>query len=390
MAGGAGSRLGPLTTTRAKPAIPLAGVYRLVDVALTNCAHSGMTDVWVVQQYEPHSLGEHLAGGRPWDLDRSYGGLQVLHPHQSADGDEGFDGGNVDSLWNHRAAIERFDPKIVMVLSADAVYRLDYSEVVAGHLAAASTLTLVTTTVAKEDVSRFGNVVVDADGLVTDFAYKPDEPLSDVVTTEVFVYDAKRLFEVLAELADGDDGDDGGLGDYGDRLVPRLVDEGAVREHRLDGYWRDLGTVESYWSCHQDLLDDPPAIVLDDPAWPLRTSPAQRLPARVGRDAEVDRSLLSPGCRVQGRVVRSVLGPGVVVAEGAEVIDSVLLEDVVLGRGATVATAVLDRRTQVGAGATVGAPLGGAPATDDAIVVVGADVHIRAGTTVAPGEQLES
>lgn len=320
LAGGEGERLGPLTDGRAKPALPFGGVYRLIDFPLSNCHHSRVSDVWVIQQYEAHTLSQHLANGRPWDLDRTWGGMRVVHP-TTGGGDSGFYEGNADAIHRNREAIEIFDPELLLVLSADAVYQLDYADVLDRHLERGAEATAVTTVKPAEEASRLGTVAVDGDGRITAFEYKPEEPQSDIVTTEVFVYDAKVLLHTLAELENEDEK----LSDFGDSLLPRLVERGKTWADDLGGYWRDVGTLESYWQAHMDLLQPEPQLRLDDPEWPILTRVSQRPPARIDASARIEDSLISPGCSVRGRVARSVLGPGVVVEEGIEVVDSVVL-----------------------------------------------------------------
>ena len=352
LAGGKGSRLGALTAHRAKPALPFAGVYRLIDFALTNCVHSGIGDVWVVEQYQPHALNDHLLNGRPWDLDRNAGGLRVLPPFTGAAG-EGFAEGNADVLWRSRALLSEFAADQLVVMSADHVERIDLRDVLDAHRDAAAPLTLVTTEVDSAEAHRFGIVGVEADGRVTRFAAKPEQPEGTTAATEVFVYDVPHLLATLDRLhADitREGGDDAHLGDFGDHLVPAFVAEGGARAFPHAGYWRDVGTVDSYWQGHMDLLGERPALVLDDPAWPVRTASVARMPARIGRTAVVDDALVSPGAVVAGRVERSVLGPGVVVEEGAEVRDSVLLDGVVVRAGGRVVGAVVDEGVEVGAG----------------------------------------
>jgi glucose-1-phosphate adenylyltransferase len=321
VAGGEGQRLKPLTDSRAKPALPFAGVYRLIDFPLSNCHHSRVSDVWVIQQFEAHTLSEHIANGRPWDLDRTWGGLRVVHP---TTGDEsGFYEGNADAINRNRSAIERFDPELLLVLSADGVYKLDYATVLESHVEREAEATLVTTTTSLEEAGRFGTVTVDGEGLVTGFEYKPDRPGSEIVTTEVFVYDAQVLLHTLAELEEQGEA----LSDFGHSLLPRLVDRGKTWAYDLGGHWQDVGTLESYWQAHMDLLDPEPPLRLDDPEWPILTRGSQRPPARIEKPASVESSLISPGCTVRGNVARSVLGPGVVVDEGVSVVDSIVLGD---------------------------------------------------------------
>ena len=353
--------MGALTRERAKPALSFGGVYRLVDFPLSNCANSGIEDVWLIQQYRPYSLEEHVANGRPWDLDRTLGGLLILHPFAGSE-EGGFPEGNADALWRHRRLIAEFDADVVVVLSADAVYTFDYRDLVDAHLAADADVTMATTTVG-EDAARFGVVVAGGDGRVQDFWYKPAEPKSDVVTMEVFAYRPSALLRALDELpAEGE-----ARSDFGDALVPGLVSEGRAFEYRFDRYWRDLGTPEAYWQAHQDLLRGE-GVDLQDPGWPVRTSGGHQPPARVTATGSADTCLVSPGCVVEGRVVDSVLSPGVVVEEGAVVKGAVVLRRAVIRAGAHVERAIVDAGIDVSA--TIKAR-GGGP--DDGVVVVADD-----------------
>ena len=380
MAGGTGGRMGVLADGRAKPALPFAGTHRLIDFPLSNCVNSGISDVWVVQQYEPHSLEDHLANGRPWDLDRTHGGLLLLPPFQSDDSEGGWHEGNADALWGHRSLLREANADVVLVLSADAVYLLDYADVVETHLANDADVTMVTTAIGnRDDPSRFGVVTTDDHGRVTGFEYKPEDPSTDVVTIEVFAYRPDALLDMLSDLA----GEEEDLADFGHALLPRMVAHGRAFEHRFDGYWRDLGLPGAYMAAHRDLLGDEPAIDLDDANWPVRTIPSPRPPAHIGRSADVENSLVSSGCRIDGRVVGSVLGPGVRVAPGAEVRDSVLLHDVVVEAEARVLNSIVDVEVTVGRGATVGGSELESPLT-----VVAARANVAAGARVAPGSEL--
>lgn len=347
LAGGEGGRLELLTRDRAKPAVPYAGHYRLVDVALSNVLHSGLSEVWLAEQTNPFSLQEHLSNGRPWSLDRTSGGLRLLHPRKGTGARDGWHEGTADALWRYGPEIRAVAPDALVVLSADAVYALDYDDVVRQHLDSGAAVTMVTTRVEAEDAGRYGVVRV-ADGRVVDYAYKPDAPASDLVTNEVFVFDPVIALDVLDQLADDD------LGDLGDGLLPHLVAQGRAREHRLDGYWRDLGTVDAYWAAHMDLVRAQPPFDPGDPAWPLVSHHAPAAPARVRPGAVVEDVLLSGGCDIAGTVRRCVLSPGVVVEPGAQVVDSVLLEHVVVHAGARVVRSVLDRGAGVQADVTVG------------------------------------
>ncbi|MDQ3464092.1 MAG: sugar phosphate nucleotidyltransferase [Actinomycetota bacterium] len=375
LAGGAGSRLELLTEGRAKPAVPYGGMYRLIDFPLSNCLRAGIADVWVIQQYSPGVLSDHLANGRAWDLDRTTGGFKVLHPHQG-DKRGGWHRGTADALWRQAPLIREFDPEALVVVSADAVYKLDYREVVAEHLRSEAAVTMVTTRVDKSEAGRYGVVQVDDEGAITDYAYKPDDPASDLVSNEVFVFVPDRVLDLLDELAEEAD-DEEGLEDLGDDLLPMLVNAGEAREYRFEGYWRDVGTVAAYWESHMDLLKADPPIDLDEPGWRIQTAGGRSAAAGVHNGAEVDNSLLSPGCHIAGSVHDSVISPDVRVEKGATVRESVLLHGVVVRAGAVVVRSVIDHGVEVGADARVGG--------DGDIALVGCEARLDPGQTVPAG-----
>jgi glucose-1-phosphate adenylyltransferase len=373
LAGGAGGRLDLLTRDRAKPAVPYGGTHRLIDFPLSNCLHSGITDVWVVEQFNAVSLSDHLSNGRPWDLDRTTGGLLVLHPQRGSDR-EGWHQGTADALWRQATLIRQFNPDALVVASADAVYRLDYQRVVAEHVESGATATMVTMEVEGGDAGRYGVVQV-ADGQVTDYAYKPDRPTGRLVCNEVFVFEPPRLLELLDEL--GEKATDDGLEDLGDDLLPRIVDEGGAREHRMTTYWRDVGTVDAYWESHQDLLSDPPAMDLDDPDWPIRTRGGGLAAAHLMASCDLQDVLVAPGVEVGGSVSRSVLSSGAVVEPGAVVRDSVLLPGARVMAGAHVTRSVIDDGVVIGRDASVGG--------DGDVALVGVRARVPDGHIIAAG-----
>lgn len=389
LAGGQGSRLAPLTDHRAKPAVPYAGVYRLIDISLSNLRNSGISEVGVVVQYQTQSILAELANGRPWDLDRTTGGLRVIPPQQSSgseSADEVLAQGNADAIYENLDLIRTADPDVLLVLSSDHIYRLDYWLPIDQHLETDADATLVTTKVPLDDASNYGTCQVDGANRVTGFAYKPEEPESDIVTTEVFLYKPSVLIDTLERLARESDG---GLEDFGHELLPDLVDNGNVYSYPLDGYWKDVGRPETYFASHMDLLTEHPELDLDDPAWPISTLENQRLPARVHAEASIDASMISPGCDVHGTVERSVLAPGVVVESGATVSNAVILENTVVRRGATVRYAIIDRHVTVGSGADVGSLFeGDAPGPGD-LAMVGQYVSIADNRAVTKGERIE-
>jgi glucose-1-phosphate adenylyltransferase len=388
-----------LTRERAKPALPFAGVHQLVDFPLSNLTHSGISDVWLSLQFQGSTLQEQVANGRPWDLDRNLGGLRILLPHEGTGGmdEEGFARGNADELFRFRDQLADFDPDVVLVMSADHVYRLDYRDVLDRHRETGAECTLVTAVLPPGgDATDHGVVEVADDGLVTGFSYKADNPPRGdtpvTITTEVNVYDPAVLREVLEDLhrqtAEGSDEGDTGLGDFGDHLVPRLVARGRTFAFHHEGYWRDLGQPHHYLRAHHDILTDD-VDVLSVPDWPVLSRLPQRTPARVLDGGVVVDSLLSPGSRVSGRVERSVLGPGVVVEAGALVADSVVFADAIVRSGAEVHWTVLDARSVVERDTRVSTTDADALDDPDAVTLIGCDSRVGPGVTLAPGARLE-
>jgi glucose-1-phosphate adenylyltransferase len=377
LAGGKGGRLELLTENRAKPAVPFAGVYRLIDFPLSNCQHSGLPDVWVSVQYHPTSLSEHLANGRPWDLDRTSGGLMMLPPFQGTERG-GWVTGTADSLWRQAELIRQYDADALVVVSSDAVYKLDYREVVDAHLGSGAEVTMVTTEVAPDDAARYGIVQVGDDCAVTDYAYKPDQPATTTATNEVFVFSPRETLDRLEALNDqvGEEG----LEDLGSHLLPAQTKDGLARAYPLNGYWRDVGTIPAYWAAHRDFLAEDPPLDLDEAGWPVHTRGGRHSAARLLRGAVVEDSLISGGTRVAGQVTGSVLSPGVIVEKGATVVDSVLLPGVRVRAGATVTRAVLDDGVEVGERATVGG--------DGDITLIGRRARVDDGAQLPAGARL--
>lgn len=403
-AGGAGSRLDVLTRETPKPALPFAGAFRLIDVPLSNLRNSGISDVWVSVQYLGQTLSDAMANGKPWDLDRHHGGFRVILPQQAGPpSEEGFVSGNAEELLSNRDAIRRFGADAVLVLSADHVYRLDYAEVIAEHLDRGAECTVVTTEVPPADATHHAVITVD-DGHVRRVDYKPEEPSTTTVATEVFVYDPEALVEVLEQLhremssarvshADVDARDDNepedgsALGDFGEHLLPAMIRRGRTYAFPLPGYWRDLGRPETYLAAHRELLAG--EVGLFSPDWPITTTVEKRAPARLHRGSTVVDSMIADGCEIFGAVRGSVLGPGVVVEAGAEVRDSVVFADVTVRRGATVDWSIVDHGTQVGADASVGDENPAAALAPELLVLVGADCRIAPGASVGRGSRLE-
>ncbi|HCN39823.1 sugar phosphate nucleotidyltransferase [Rothia sp. (in: high G+C Gram-positive bacteria)] len=343
LAGGRGSRLSPLTDYRSKPAIPFAGIYRMIDVALSNLAHSGLRHVWVVEQYQPFTLNQHLAGGRPWDLDGTRDGLRILPPVQGHAVD-GFASGNGHALYQQVPLLESVGARNVIVMSADHLYQLDLRPVLEQHDELGSDLTIVTTEI-DEDASRYGVVRTDGQKVVA-YDYKPKAPASQKIATEIFVFSVTALRNSLDALLEGVDRADTdavgeALGDYGETLIPHLVQHGAVHEFLMEGYWKDVGTVDAYYRAHMDLLEGK-GLQLDAPGWAIIPHPDPYAPAYIAPTAQVQGSLVAHGARVHGRVEHSVIGPGVTVEAGAVVERSIIMGDALIPAGSHLRAVIVD------------------------------------------------
>ncbi|CAA9368515.1 MAG: Glucose-1-phosphate adenylyltransferase [uncultured Nocardioidaceae bacterium] len=392
LAGGAGGRMDVLTRERAKPSLPFGGVFQLIDFPLSNLLHSGVDHVWVSVQYQASSLDYEIANGRPWDLDRTHGGFRLLPPQEGAgSAEDGLARGNADVLFRVRDLVRAAEPELVLVMSSDHVYRMDYTDAINRHDERGAECTIVTTEVPEAEAPHHATVMADRAGWVTDFAYKSASPTTCVVATEIFVYDPTVLVQTLEELqtalTEASPEGDTGLGDFGEHLLPRLVERGKACEYRMDGYWRDVGRPDAYFAAQRDLLDNDLG-VFGVPEWPILSRTQQGRPARMADGAEVSDSLVSPGCEVYGVVRRSVLGPDVYVAEGATVTDSILFAGARV-EGGTVSWSILDTEVVVEADAVVGgAPVGDLP-TSDELVLVGRDSKISSGASVAAGARLE-
>lgn len=384
-----------LTRERAKPALPFAATHSLIDFPLSCLAASGIADVWVSVQFQSSSLDTYLAGGRPWDLDRTRGGFRRITPEEGSGTahETGFSHGNADGLFRMRESIRVFGPDVLVVMSADHIFNLDLQPVIARHLDRGAECTLVTAEVGVQEAAH-QMVVHSADGRVSRVDDKPDtQPETGTVATEIFLYQPEVLLTELerlrAELHRGvEELGDTGLGDFGDHLLPALVARGRVYAEPMPGYWKDVGRPQAYLQAHRDLLLGR-VDVFDHPSRPVLGPAIGGRPGWIGGGAEVVDSMVGPGSRVRGRVVRSVLGKGVEVQAGAVVEDSVLLDDVLVEAGAQVRAAVLDSGARIGRGAQVGAAPAGTPITDEGIALVGQDSIVGRGTTVGAGARLE-
>jgi len=350
LAGGVGSRLCLLSERRAKPAVPFGGKYRIIDFTLSNCVNSGIYDIGVLTQYRPTSLHRHIGSGRPWDLDRLHGGVQILPPALGSVESDWYQG-TADAIYQNLVHLRRRRVESLLVLSGDHVYKMDYNELYAFHAARGASCTVAVTEVPAASVHSFGILETDATGRVTGFQEKPRRAQSRLASMGVYLYQRDDLVRWLAEDAAMEDSSH----DFGKDVLPRLVARGeAVYAYRFPDYWQDVGTLDSYYQASLALVSPHPPLDLSDPDWVIHTQSADRPPVRIDHGARVQRSLVANGCRVAGEVVGSVLFPGVTVGPGAVVRDSIVMHDTTVGREARIDRAIVDKEVHVGAGAMVG------------------------------------
>ena len=345
LAGGEGERLSILSSMRAKPAVPFGGKYRIIDFALSNCVNSDIDNVVVLTQYNPHSLNDHIGMGRPWDLDRNQGGVRMLQPYIARGRVAEWYRGTADAVLQNLNVIEQAPGDTVLVLAGDHIYKMDYQPFVAAHRRHRADVTIAVRRVPLADATRMGILALDENDRIIEWHEKPRQPKSDLASMGVYVFSKRALHQWLSDTR----------ADFGHNVIPAMIEGGArVYGYRFDGYWQDVGTVQSYWEANLALLSDAPELDLYDREWVIHTRSEERAPAKIGATAQVHRSLISHGCVINGSVVNSVLSPGVVVDVGAVVRDSIVLFDSVIRPGAVVDRAILDKEVAVGPGAIVG------------------------------------
>ena len=349
MAGGEGARLSVLSEKRAKPSVPFAGKFRIIDFPLSNCVNSGIFDVAVLTQYQPHSLNGHIGNGKPWDLDRSNGGVQLLQPYQGRN-EEGWYQGTSDAVLQNINYIRERRADLVVILSGDHIYKMDYAPMIEFHLQQKADLTVGVMHVPLDETDRFGIMTVNQAMEVVEFTEKPKQrDKGTLANMGIYVFNADALIQALTTQ-------DNGVArtDFGKHVIPSMVDADRVVAYPFSGYWVDVGTIDSYWRTSMELLDPTNTLNLYDPDWVLHTRSEERPPAKIGPGAMVNQSMVCNGCTVLGTVERSVLSPGVYVAPGAIVRDSVIMTDTWIGPGSVIDKVIIDKQVIIGANAVVG------------------------------------
>jgi glucose-1-phosphate adenylyltransferase len=381
LAGGEGARLSALTAKRTKPAVPFAGKYRIIDFVLSNCVNSNIFDIMVLAQYRPQSLIEHIGSGGPWDLNRDFtGGVRILTPYKARFDADWFEG-NADAVQQNFTFIKQGSPDLVLVLSGDHIYTMDYDTMITFHMDQQADLTLATIRVPLEEASRFGVLKVDKNYRVKSFVEKPKNPQSDLINMGVYLFNRELLDRALWEDHLREDSSH----DFGKDILPRLIKSKLrVIAFPFTSYWMDVGTILSYWQAHMDMLSPNPPLKLYDRRWIIHTRTEERPPVRIPQNACFFASLISDGCYLQenSRVESSVLSPGVIVRPGAVVRESIIMTDTIIESGAVIERAIIDKRVHVEQNARVG---GGIANPNIQLAVVGKNSVIPAGMIIEPG-----
>lgn len=387
LAGGQGSRLYCLTQKLAKPAVPFGGKYRIIDFPLSNCVNSGIDTVGVLTQYQPLVLNEYIGNGQPWDLDRSHGGVFVLPPYQKSTGSDWYTG-TANAIYQNMPFIKRYEPEYVLILSGDHIYKMDYSKMLKYHIEKQAACTIAVLEVPKEDVSRFGIMSVDEQDQIYQFTEKPRVSDSRLASMGIYIFS----FSALERYLRHDDTDEMSDNDFGKNIIPAMLENGEkLCAYHFDGYWKDVGTIESLWEANMDLLHPSVPFDLNDSSWKIYARNAVRPPQYIAKTAEVQNSIISEGVEVAGTVDFSVLFAGVTVEEDAMVRDSIIMPGSIIRRGAVVEYAIVAEDCDIGEGAVVGErPENVSDKEHWGITVVARDVTIGKGAVVKAKSMVDS
>jgi len=350
LAGGQGSRLYALTRRIAKPAVPYGGKYRIIDFPLSNCVNSGIETVGVLTQYQPLELNDYIGSGQPWDLDRMDAGVHVLPPYQRNKGADWYKG-TANAIYQNIDFIQRYDPEYVLVLSGDHIYKMDYSKMLAAHKEKGADCTIAVLDVPKEEASRFGILNTNPDGSIYEFDEKPKVPKSTLASMGIYIFTWEKLRQYLI----ADEEDPASNNDFGKNVLPAMLNAGErMFAYRFEGYWKDVGTIDSLWEANLDLLNPKVPLDLSDPDWKIYSRTPGMPPHYLADTAQVQNSIIAEGGTIAGKVEYSVIFAGVTVEEDAEIVDSILMPGAVVRKGAKVQYAILAENVEVGPGAVVG------------------------------------
>ena len=377
LAGGQGARLGVLTKTRAKPAVPYGGKYKIIDFPLSNCTNSGIDTVGVLTQYQPLELNSYISTGAPWDLDSNTGGVFILPPYLKAERGEWYSG-TANAIYQNSFFIDKFDPDYLLVLSGDHIYKMDYSAMLKYHIQTEASATIAVIEVPIEDASRFGIMNTDETMRVIEFDEKPERPKNNLASMGVYIFNWRNVKEYMQ----ADNEDKTSANDFGKNIIPRMLaaDE-MIFAYRFKGYWKDVGTIESLWEANMELLQDHPELNLHDPTWKILSRNPNQPPHYVGDEAKIKTSFISEGCRIYGTVENSVLFPEVTIAAGAHVRDSIIMQNTVVGEDCEIVRSIIDEDVVVENSCRIGG--------EEKITVIGQGARISPRLVIEQGTSIQ-
>lgn len=384
LAGGQGSRLGVLTSKIAKPAVPYGGKYRIIDFPLSNCANSGIDTVGILTQYKPLELNDYVGSGKPWDLDRSNGGVHILPPYQGQKGGNWYKG-TANAIYQNLEFISRYDPDNVLVLSGDHIYKMDYSKMINEHIASGAACTIAVLEVTLEEATRFGIMNTREDGTIYEFEEKPAKPKSTLASMGIYVFNWQKLKKYLTE----DEANPNSSNDFGKDVIPAMLNAGELlRVYRFDDYWKDVGTVDSLWEANLDLLNPKIDLNLADQNWRIYSRTTGMPPQYISENAEVENSLITDGCEVEGKLDYSILFENVTVEKGASVEYSLVMPGAVIKKGAKVRYSIIAENTVIGENAEIGSVPEETASAEWGITVIGDNLTVGKKAKVGPKKMI--
>ena len=377
LAGGQGARLGVLTKTRAKPAVPYGGKYRIIDFPLSNCTNSGIDTVGVLTQYQPLELNSYISTGAPWDLDSNTGGVYILPPYLKSESGEWYRG-TANAIHQNSFFIDKFSPDYLLVLSGDHIYKMNYNDMLKFHIQTEADVTIAAIEVPENEASRYGTVHTDETERVVFFEEKPKQPKSFLASMGVYIFNWSKLKRYLKE----DSADSSSSNDFGKNILPKMLDaDEMIFAYRFKGYWKDVGTIESLWEANMELLEEHVELNLYDPTWRIFSRNPNQPPHYTGENAVIKNSLISEGCHIDGTVEHCVLFPEVRIAKGAHVRDSIIMQNTVVSEKSHVVRAIIDEDVVIGSGCKIGG--------DKEITVIGQGAKIKDKAQIEQGEFIE-
>ncbi len=377
LAGGQGSRLYALTNNIAKPAVSFGGKYRIIDFPLSNCVNSGIDTVGVLTQYQPMILNYYIGNGQPWDLDRTFGGVHILPPYQGKNSSDWYKG-TANAIYQNLRFINQFNPDYVLVLSGDHIYKMNYSIMLNYHILNNADCTIAAINVPKEEASRFGILNTNEDGSIYEFEEKPKNPKSTLASMGIYIFSAKKLYKYLEEDSQNPDSSN----DFGKDILPKMLSSGEkMMAYEFDGYWKDVGTIDSLYEANMDLLGDSPKFDVTDTSWKIQSRSPLAPPHFIGEGAKTYNSIIMSGCEIYGTVENSVLSSDVIIEKGAVVRNSIIMGDVRIGENSVVEYSIIDENTIVGKNAVIGE----SKENKKGIAVLGRNVTIGDNVTVEGG-----